>query len=173
MTARKGFCGLAAVVTVFTVALLVATAAAAAPPGGWPNKKGELCWVATAIGPEYSLVIAQITNMGNDHYLYHGQAYRLDENLDPVPDVEIQPFSGNAEIAGGTVIGQLTKVEILERLAPDPDLLETYTGIFRFDLATLEGVAEGIISTCPVGGSPSCDSQINTGPIPLWPVPCP
>jgi len=170
MTARKGFCGLAAVVTVFTVALLVATAAAAAPPGGWPNKKGELCWLANAEG-EFSLVIAQITNMGNDHYLYHGQAWRVESDTDWTPLGTLQPFSGNAEIEGSEVIGQLTKVEINQ--LHDPVVLETYTGIFWFELGTLEGEVEGIISMCIFGVVGDCGVQINTGRIPLRPVPCP
>ena len=175
MKAKRGFCGLAAIVAFFTVVLLVATVATAAP-GGWPKKKGERCWIAGPSGSEldeFSLVIAQVTNMGNDHYLYHGQAYRVVSDVDLTPQGLPQPFNGNAEIDGGTVIGQLTKAEILDRMAPDPDLLESYAGLFWFDKDTLEGFAEGIISTCPIGGLLPCEDQINTGPIPLMPVGCP
>jgi len=178
MTARKYLCGLAYVFAVLTVALLVA-APAAAETSGWPKKpnaQGEFCWVAGPSGSqldEYSLVIAQITNMGNDHYLYHGQAYRVQSDIDLTRIGPLEPFNGNAEKDGSTVVGQVTKAEILDRDDPDPDMLEIYSGYYWFDLPTLEGVAEGIISTCPVGGLLPCEDQINTGPIPLMPVTCP
>ena len=178
MTARSDFRGIPAIVSVFAVSLLVA-AAAAPESGGWPKKpnaQGEFCWVAGPSGgqlDEYSLVIAQITNMGNSHFLYHGQAYRIQSDIDLTRIGPLEPFNGNAEKDGSTVIGQVTKASILDRDDPDPDLLESYAGIYSFDLGTLGGVAEGIISTCPVGGLLPCEDQINTGPVPLTPVACP
>lgn len=170
MTARR----LSACVAVCTVALLVAGVAVAAPPGAWPNNKAELCWLAGPSGSEldeYSMVIAQITNMGNDHYLFHGQAYRVMSDTDWTALGDLQPFNGNAELDGTIVVGQLTKVEI--NAFHSPIMLETYTGRFWFDLGTLEGDAEGIISMCESGGDDACETQINTGPIPLTPIPCP
>ena len=178
MKARREPCRVVAVAMVFTIAVLVATVVAAEPEGmpKSPDAPGEFCWVAGPSGSqldEYSLVIAQITNMGNGHLLYHGQAYRVESDIDLTRIGPLEPFNGNAERDGSSVIGQITKASILDRDDPDPDLLESYTGLYSFDLGTLEGVAEGIISTCPVGGLLPCEDQINTGPIPLMPVSCP
>jgi hypothetical protein len=86
-------------VAVFLAALLVAAQAVAAP-SPWPAKKGELCWVAESPGsngPEYSLVRAMITNMGRDHYLFHGQAYRVVSSGDLTRDGMLQALGGNVE----------------------------------------------------------------------------
>jgi hypothetical protein len=178
MKAKREPCSVAAVAMVFTIAVLVATVVAARPDGmpNNPDAQGEFCWVAGPAGSqldEYSLVIAQITNMGNGHLLYHGKTYRVQSNIDLTRIGSLQAFNGSAERDGSAVIGQLTKAEILERDDPDPDLIESYVGYLWFDLGTLEGFTEGIISTCPVGGLLPCDDQINTGPIPLMPVACP
>ena len=101
---------------VFTIAVLVATVVAA-EAGGWPKNpdaQGEFCWVAGPSGSqldEYSLVIAQITNMGNGHFLYHGKAYRVQSDIDLTRIGPLEPFNGNAEKDGSTVIGQVTKAD--------------------------------------------------------------
>jgi len=163
-------------VTVFLVALLVAAQVAAAP-SAWPNKKGELCWVAespSSSGPEYSLIRAQITNMGSDHYLFHGQAYRVDSPVDLTSIGMLQAVGGNVEFDpdGDRWIGQITKTEVLDR-SPDPDLLEAYVGLLILDSVTLDGTVEGVITTCEAGYPNSVCGSLNTGPIAMTLTACP
>jgi hypothetical protein len=152
--------------------LLVCSAASAAPPT-WPAKKGELCWEADAEG-EISLVIAQVTNMGNAHYLFHGQAYRSDLG----PPGPMQPFDGNAEIDATDpndirIVGMITKTEIR---SGSPPTLEIYSGQIDLDYETLNGAAEGIIYICDNPQTPSetptCQF-ITTGSITMTLVDCP
>jgi len=165
-------------VAVFLVALLVAAQLAAAP-SAWPNKKGELCWVAespSTSGPEYSLVRAQITNMGSDHYLFHGQAYRVDDPGDLTSIGMLQAVGGNVEFDpdGDRWIGQITKTEVLLRDPPtDPNLLEAYVGLLVLDAVTLDGTVEGVITTCEAGYPNSVCGSINTGPIEMTLTACP
>jgi hypothetical protein len=162
-------------VAVFLVALLVAAQLAAAP-SAWPKKKGELCWVATSPGPEYSLVRAQITNMGSDHYLFHGQAYRVASPGDLTSIGMLQALGGNVEFDedGDRWIGQITKTEVLLRNPPiDPNLLEAYVGLLILDSVTLDGTVEGVITTCEAGYPNSVCGSFNTGPIAMTLTACP
>lgn len=135
---------------------LGASAVTAAPKTGWPDKGGELCWVADADGEE-SYVRAQVTNMGNGHYLFHGVAYRL-------PDGALQPFDGNAELNGDSVVGTITKMELRE------NTLESYSGILTFDATSLDGSGDGVITECrmtPNPQNPYDCTLLRTGPIAL------
>lgn len=163
-------------VAVFLVALLVAAQLSAAP-GLWPKKKGERCWVAespSSSGPEYSLVRAQITNMGSDHYLFHGQAYRVDDPGDLTSIGMLQAVGGNVEFDpdNDAWIGQITKTEVLDR-SPNPDLLEAYVGLLVLDAVTLDGTVEGVITTCEAGYPNSVCGSLNTGPISMTLTACP
>ena len=90
------------VLAAFLGALLMASQVDA-KPNLWPKKKGELCWVADAENSsgnhEYSLVRAWITDMGNDHYLFHGQAYRVEglDDLTKLGGYDLQALGGNVE----------------------------------------------------------------------------
>lgn len=132
---------------------VLATAASAAP-GLWPAKKGEVCWVAEDAGGDLSFVRAQVTNMGNDHYLFHGQAYRFGA-------IELQSFTGNAELNGDSIVGMITKMQL------NGAWLESYTGLMTFDVATLDGGANGIVSECQVADPTVCDT-FGTGVVDLW-----
>ena len=162
----------AGLTTLCWMTLLVCSAASAAQPA-WPAKKGELCWDANA-GGEHSLVIAQVTNMGNAHYLFHGQAYRSDLG----PPGPMQPFDGNAEIDATDpnnlrIIAMITKTEIRPG---SPGTLEIYTGQIDLDYETLNGAAEGIIYICDNPETPSETPTCNfitTGQISMTKVACP
>jgi len=166
-------------IAVFLAALLVAAQVAAAP-GLWPSKKGERCWVAESPSDdpsgldEYSLVRAMITNMGSDHYLFHGQAYRVNSPADLTSIGMLQALGGNVEFdpVENAWIGQITKTEVLDR-SSDPDLLEAYVGLLIFDAATLDGEVEGVITVCKAGEENAICEIFNTGPIPLTPIQCP
>ncbi|MGB6335375.1 MAG: hypothetical protein WBG93_21500 [Thermoanaerobaculia bacterium] len=165
----------AGLTTLCLMTLLVCTAASAAPPA-WPSKKGELCWDANA-GGEHSLVIAQVTNMGNAHYVFHGQAYRSDL-VSPGP---MQPFDGNAEIDATNpsdvrVTAMITKTEIRPVHNGNPRTLEIYSGQIDLDYDTLDGWAEGIIYICEDPQTPSETPTckfITTGQISMTKVACP
>ena len=80
MRTRAERMGIKLTVAAVLLASILIAAQVSAAPGPWPSKKGELCWVATSTIPdpdEYSFVRAQVTNMGGDHYLFHGHAYRV------------------------------------------------------------------------------------------------
>jgi hypothetical protein len=159
----------------FLMTLLVCTTASAAPPT-WPAKKGEPCGEADADG-EISLIIAQATNMGTAHYIFHGQAYRSDL----MPAGPMQPFDGNAEIdatnpADIRVIAMITKTEIRPAENTNPRTLEIYSGQIDLDYETLDGSAEGIIYICDnpetQSETPTCQF-ITTGVIDMTLVDCP
>lgn len=152
------------------VGLLVSEAVLAAP-NAWPAKKGELCWDVNSSG-EHSMVIAQITNMGSGHYLFHGQAYRINGVIGP-----LQPFSGNAEIdatdpADVRVIGMLSKTEI----HANGNEMETFMGRFNLDYDDLGGTAVGITHVCDISvgvGNVTTCALINAGPVSMTLVDCP
>lgn len=146
-------------VTSMVLALLVLAAleAYAAPPGLWPTKKGEVCWVADAAPDERSFVKVQVTNMGSDQYVFHGFAFLL-------PAGPLQPMDGNALVSGSDIVGMITKME------QRGNRLESYSGLMLFDLATVDGTVDGLITECetpPPATGPVCN-VLNTGPIPLW-----
>lgn len=166
---------LVGITTLGLMAVFVCAAAWAAPPA-WPARKGELCWEADADG-EISLVIAQVTNMGNGHYVFHGQGFRSD-----IPPLgPLQPFDGSAEVDASDandirVIGMITKTEIRPAANGDPRTFEVYSGQFNLDYETLDGVAEGIIYICPMPPTqvePAPCEFITTGEIEMTRVACP
>ena len=118
-----------------------------------------------------------VTNKGNAHYLFHGQAYRSDL-ASPGP---MQPFDGNAEIdatdpADIRVIAMITKTEIRPVHNGNPRTLEIYSGQIDLDYETLDGWAEGIIYICEDPQTPSETPTckfITTGQISMTKVDCP
>ena len=172
MRTRAARVGISLTVTIiFLVSVLIAAQVSAAP-GLWPAKKGELCWVVTATIPEpdeYSLVRAQITNMGQDHYLFHGQAFRVNNPTDLVQSNDVQALGGNVEFDPNldAWIGQITKTEY------NSGWLEVYTGLMNLDATTLNGQVEGVITTCLAGDESEICDMLITGPITLTYIPCP
>ena len=144
----------------FALGIIALTASEAlAAPANWPAKKGEVCWVAEA-GSELSFVQVQVTNMGSDHYIFHGFAYRI-------PGGILQPLDGSAEVSGDQIIGMLTKMELNDQ--GGETWLESYSGLMSFDLMTLDGDVDGVITECLTPPTnPSTCNVLNTGPIALW-----
>ncbi len=158
------------VLTILCLVGLFVSEAVLAAPAAWPAKKGELCWDANVNG-EHSLVIAQITNMGAAHYLFHGLAYRSGATPGP-----LQPINGNAEIDATDpddirIIGALTKTKI-----NTDGSMEIYTGELNLAYDGLGGTAQGIFYICdltvPVNTPTTC-TAMNGGPAVMTLVDCP
>lgn len=119
------------VATVIVTILALGLGSAQAGPGAWPAARGEVCLQNTTTGGLARLLVVRLLGT---HYSLQGFVIDGDEQITLV--------SGNAELAGGQVLGHLTGSGY------EGAEVHGLIGSLELDASTLGGVFRGVGFHC-------------------------